>query len=119
MSDDYDPDKTLEAYGYGKPGKGKTVTIVLLAIVLDRMSKAWAMKQPEHVEGATWLQRHRLLASWLGLVAVGFAAAWMHPYFAEVERKQAGCSNGSHPDKKQKTEAPFATHQRVLCTPRR
>jgi glycine betaine/proline transport system permease protein len=47
------------------------------------------MKQPEHVEGATWLQRHRLLASWLGLVALGFVAAWMHPYFAEVERKQA------------------------------
>ncbi|MFN5996654.1 MAG: ABC transporter permease [Paracoccaceae bacterium] len=65
------------------------ITIVLLAIVLDRMSKAWAMKQPEHVEGATWLQRHRLLASWLGLVALGFVAAWMHPYFAEVERKQA------------------------------
>jgi glycine betaine/proline transport system permease protein len=65
------------------------ITIVLLAIVLDRMSKAWAMQQPEHVEGATWLQRHRLMAIWLGLVALGFVAAWAHPYFAEVERKQA------------------------------
>ena len=65
------------------------ITIVLLAIVLDRLSKAWAMKQPEHVEGATWLQRHRLLAIWLGLVALGFLAAWAHPYFVEVERKQA------------------------------
>lgn len=64
------------------------ITIVLLAIVLDRMSKAWAMKQPEHVEG-TWLQRHRLLTIWLGLVALGFAMAVLHPYFAEVERKQA------------------------------
>jgi glycine betaine/proline transport system permease protein len=54
------------------------ITIVLLAIVLDRMSKAWAMKQPEHVEGP-WLQRHRLLAIWLGLVALGFLAAWAHP----------------------------------------
>ena len=65
------------------------ITIVLLAIVLDRMSKAWAMKQPEHVEGETWVQRHRLLTIWLGLVALGFLAAWAHPYFAEVERKQA------------------------------
>lgn len=65
------------------------ITIVLLAIVLDRMSKAWAVKQPEHVDGATWLQQHRLLAIWLGLVVLGFLAAWAHPYFAEVERKQA------------------------------
>lgn len=64
------------------------ITIVLLAIVLDRMSKAWAVKQPEHVDGP-WLHRHRLLVVWLGLVVLGFAMAWAHPYFAEVERKQA------------------------------
>jgi len=64
------------------------ITIVLLAIVLDRMSKAWAVKQPEHVAGP-WLHRHRLLMIWLGLVALGFVLAWVHPYFAEVERKQA------------------------------
>lgn len=64
------------------------VTIVLLAIVLDRMSKAWAVKEPAHAEGS-WLHRHRLLAIWLGLVALGFALAALHPYFAEVERKQA------------------------------
>lgn len=64
------------------------ITIVLLAIVLDRMSKAWAVKQPEHVEG-TWLRRHRVLVIWLSLVVLGFVAAWAHPYFVEVERKQA------------------------------
>ena len=64
------------------------ITIVLLAIVLDRMSKAWAVKQPEHIAGP-WLHRHRLLMIWLGLVALGFVLAWIHPYFAEVERKQA------------------------------
>ncbi|RYI34646.1 MAG: ABC transporter permease subunit [Acetobacteraceae bacterium] len=64
------------------------ITIVLLAIVLDRMSKAWAVKQPEHATGP-WLNRHRLLVIWVGLVALGFALAWAHPYFAEVERKQA------------------------------
>ena len=65
------------------------ITIVLLAIVLDRLTKAWAMKQPEHVEGQTWFQRHRLLAIWLGLVALGFVLAALHPYFVEVERNQA------------------------------
>jgi glycine betaine/proline transport system permease protein len=65
------------------------ITIVLLAIVLDRLTKAWAMKQPEHVESQTWFQRHRLLAIWLGLVALGFVLAALHPYFVDVERKQA------------------------------
>jgi glycine betaine/proline transport system permease protein len=66
------------------------ITIVLLAIVLDRMSKAWAMRQPVHHDpGAGWLQRHRLLALWAGLVALGFALSTLHPYFTEVERSQA------------------------------
>ncbi|HQZ27514.1 MAG TPA: hypothetical protein PK648_05150, partial [Verrucomicrobiales bacterium] len=34
MSEDYDPNKTLEEYGYSRPGKGKTVAIVLLTILL-------------------------------------------------------------------------------------
>ncbi len=33
MNDQYDPEKALEMYGYGKPGKGKTIAIVLLAIL--------------------------------------------------------------------------------------
>ncbi|RID90394.1 ABC transporter permease subunit [Gemmobacter lutimaris] len=66
------------------------ITIVLLAVVLDRLSKAWAMKQPAHLEpGATWAARNRLLLIWLGLCAAGFALAAAHPYFAGVERKQA------------------------------
>ncbi|MBN8631334.1 MAG: ABC transporter permease subunit [Rhodobacterales bacterium] len=65
------------------------ITIVLLAIVLDRLTKAWAMKQPEHVEGETWVRRHRHLAMWLGLMAVGFALAAVDPYFVEVKRNQA------------------------------
>ena len=66
------------------------ITIVLLAIVLDRMSKAWAVKQPVHHEdGVSWLYRHRLLAIWVGLVALGFLLATVHPYFAEVGRKEA------------------------------
>ena len=35
MSTDYDPDETLAAYGYGsKPGKGKTIAIVLLTLLI-------------------------------------------------------------------------------------
>lgn len=66
------------------------VTIVLLAVTLDRLSKAWALRLPEHgTPSAEWLQRHRLLVIWLGLCAAGFALAQLVPYFHEVERKQA------------------------------
>jgi glycine betaine/proline transport system permease protein len=44
------------------------VTIVLLAVTLDRMSKAWAVKQPEHFEkGTPWWKRHIMLLLGLGL----------------------------------------------------
>ncbi len=43
------------------------VTIVLLAVMLDRMSKAWALKQPEHFErGTPWWKRHILLLTGIG-----------------------------------------------------
>lgn len=66
------------------------ITIVLLAVVLDRLSKAWAVKQPEHhAPGASWVQRHRFWVIWAGLVAIGLGLAALHPYFIEVDRKQA------------------------------
>ena len=66
------------------------VTIVLLAVVLDRLSRAWAVKQPEHhAPGASWVQRHRVWVIWAGLVALGVGLAALHPYFIEVDRKQA------------------------------
>ncbi|NEY90668.1 ABC transporter permease [Tabrizicola oligotrophica] len=66
------------------------VTIVLLAITLDRLSKAWAFRLPEHGEpSAMWLRRNRLLVIWIGLCAVGFMLARFAPYFHEVERNQA------------------------------
>ncbi len=34
MSEAYDPNKALEEYGYGKPGRGKTIAIVLLAVLV-------------------------------------------------------------------------------------
>jgi glycine betaine/proline transport system permease protein len=66
------------------------VTIVLLAVTLDRLSKAWALRLPEHGHPSPlWLQRHRLLVIWLTLCALAFALAHFFPYFLEVERKQA------------------------------
>ncbi len=48
------------------------ITIVLLAITLDRLSKSWVVKQPEHFEKDTpWWRRHAFLL--LGLAGfVGF-----------------------------------------------
>ena len=65
------------------------VTIVLLAVMLDRMSKAWAVKQPEHFErGTPFWKRHKMLV--LGIVAfVGFTLmSLVVPIFAEIGRGQ-------------------------------
>jgi len=47
------------------------VTIVLLAVMLDRLSKAWVVKQPVHFERDTpWWKRHFfLLASFAAFIA--------------------------------------------------
>jgi glycine betaine/proline transport system permease protein len=66
------------------------ITIVLVAIMLDRLSKAWALKKPEHFEGGqSWAARHRLLLIWAGLVVLASVASMLHPYFFEVARGQA------------------------------
>ena len=66
------------------------ITIVLLAVVLDRLSKGWAQRQPVHHEaGASFAARHRALLIWLGVLLAGTVLAQLHPYFVEVERKQA------------------------------
>jgi glycine betaine/proline transport system permease protein len=66
------------------------VTIVPLAVTLDRLSKAWALRLPEHAEPSPfWFKRNRLLVIWLALCALGFILAHFVPYFLEVERKQA------------------------------
>ncbi len=66
------------------------VTIVLLAVTLDRMSKAWVVKLPEHFErGTSFWVRHRFLL--LALAAfVGFTLiAQVVPILSEVGRKQS------------------------------
>ena len=65
------------------------VTIVLLAVMLDRMSKAWVVKQPEHFErGTPFWKRHQMLLLGAGLF-VGFTLlSLVLPIAAEIGRKQ-------------------------------
>ena len=66
------------------------ITIVLVAVVLDRCTKAWAEKQPTHFErGAPWWQQHRNLLIWAGLVVLAFALSAITPLAHEIKRSQA------------------------------
>ena len=65
------------------------VTIVLVAVMLDRLSKAWVVKQPVHFErGAPWWERHFFLLA--AVVAFfGFLLFSMEVQFADqIGRKQ-------------------------------
>jgi glycine betaine/proline transport system permease protein len=66
------------------------VTIVLIAVTLDRISRAWAVQQPRHFErGTPWHRRHRVFVVWIGLVALAFVLASLNPWFSQIERSQA------------------------------
>ncbi|MEM7188415.1 MAG: ABC transporter permease subunit, partial [Pseudomonadota bacterium] len=53
------------------------ITIVLIAVMLDRLSKAWVLKQPEHFEkGTPWWKRHAFLVVGLVLFAVMLVVSW-------------------------------------------
>ncbi|WP_299196315.1 ABC transporter permease subunit [uncultured Tateyamaria sp.] len=65
------------------------VTIVLLAVMLDRMSKAWVVKQPEHFERDTpWWRRHIYLLTAIAVFVFFCIAAQFVQVFAEIGRKQ-------------------------------
>jgi glycine betaine/proline transport system permease protein len=66
------------------------VTIVLLAITLDRLSKAWVVKQPEHHEkGTPWWKEHAYLLGGIGVFIVLYILAQFIDVFAEIGRKQS------------------------------
>ena len=74
------------------------VTIVLLAVTLDRISKAWVVRQPEHFErGTPWWVRHKLLligiATFLGLIVLAQGV----PLLDQIDRRHA-LSMGSQID---------------------
>lgn len=54
------------------------VTIVLLAVTLDRLSKAWVVKQPEHFEkGTPWWKRHFYTVLGCGAFVVFLGLAYL------------------------------------------
>ena len=69
--------KLLAMMGSFKLGRSLEIgiTIVLLAVTLDRLSKAWVVKQSEHFEkGTSWWRRHFFLvlgvATFVGLYVI-------------------------------------------------
>lgn len=83
--------KLLAMMGSFKLGRSLEIgiTIVLLAVMLDRMSKAWVVKQPVHFErGTPFWQRHKMLLLGIGLF-VGFTLlSLIMPIAAEIGRGQ-------------------------------
>ena len=66
------------------------VTIVLLAVTLDRLSKAWVVKQPEHFEkGIPWWQRHAFLLLGLATFILFYMLSQYLPILDEVSRRQS------------------------------
>ncbi|MDE2791172.1 MAG: ABC transporter permease subunit [Paracoccaceae bacterium] len=66
------------------------ISIVLIAVWLDRCTKAWAQRQPVHFHrDSTWLDRHRILVVWVGLVLLTLAVAQIWPIADVVKRSQA------------------------------
>ncbi|GAB5470716.1 MAG: ABC transporter permease subunit [Rhodospirillales bacterium] len=66
------------------------VTIVLLAITLDRLSKAWVVKQPVHFERDTpWWRRHAFLLAGLGGFALFLLLSQFVEIFNEIGRRQS------------------------------
>lgn len=65
------------------------VTIVLLAVMLDRMSKAWVVKQRVHFErGTVWWRRHQIALTGLGLFCVCLLLAQVLPVAKEITAAQ-------------------------------
>ena len=65
------------------------VTIVLLAVTLDRLSKAWVVKQPEHFEkGTPWWKRHITLLLAVGLFVFFVLISKVIPEAQTLGRKQ-------------------------------
>ena len=83
--------KLLSMMGSFKLGRSLEIgiTIVLLAVMLDRLSKAWVVKQPVHFEkGTGWFARHKFLVmsvvAFVGCVVL--AQVWS--FAGEVGRNQ-------------------------------
>lgn len=84
--------KLLAMMGSFKIGRSFEIgiTIILIAITLDRLSKAWVEKQPVHFEkGTTWWQKHQYLLLGFALFAFFTILAQFIDIFNEIGRRQS------------------------------
>ena len=85
--------KLLAMMGSFKLGRSFEIgiTIVLIAITLDRLSKAWVVKQPEHFEkGTPWWKRHIYLVTSVVLFVLFCLVSWSVSGMKPVEIETAG-----------------------------
>ena len=83
--------KLLAMMGSFKLGRSLEIgiTIVLVAVTLDRLSKAWVIKQPEHFErGTSWFRRHQTFCLAVAVFVGLSIAAQFIEILAEIGRKQ-------------------------------
>ena len=75
------------------------VTIVLVAVMLDRLSKAWVVKLPEHFErGTPWYIRHKYVVLGIAAFVLFFVLAQFIGILDSVGRRQS-LSMGREMDK--------------------
>ena len=66
------------------------VTIVLLAVTLDRLTKAWVVQQPTHYEkGTPWWRRNLMLVIGVATFIFFLIIAQYIPILSEVGRRQS------------------------------
>ncbi|KGK78113.1 glycine/betaine ABC transporter permease [Thalassobacter stenotrophicus] len=66
------------------------VTIVLIAVTLDRLSKAWVVKLPEHFEkGTPWWKRHKYMLAGIAAFTFFTVLGQFNEWFAEIGRRQS------------------------------
>jgi glycine betaine/proline transport system permease protein len=83
--------KLLAMMGSFKLGRSFEIgiTIVLLAVTLDRLSKAWVVKQPTHfAKGTSWWRRHFALVLAVALFVFFLILSQFIEVLAEIGRKQ-------------------------------
>ena len=70
------------------------VSIVLVAVILDRLSLAWAYKQPNYTENLPFYLRYKYPLIILSLVAVSILVSLYYPYAYKIPRKLAFTTEG-------------------------
>ena len=64
------------------------IAIVLIAVALDRLSQAFARRQPSHLQiTQAWHKRHKHLLIFLAVLAAAYVAAWFFPAVAILPKK--------------------------------